>query len=147
MLKKEKKMKYWLKLIGSSTKPITDRPFYGKYDEEYIGFRKERMPAIRMGDHVFLYAPGGSMSIFALTEAMSAPEHGYNYNPKQEGSCRWKMWVRYLMNLPVDHGINIDEVNFGDRNLALSIRRQSHIKLSPEEYMLAFDKLQKKARK
>ena len=140
-------MNYWLKLIGSSIKPITDSPFYGKFDEEYIGFRKDSKPGIRMGDHVFLYAPGGSKSIFALAEATSDPERDNNYDPKVYGSCRWKMRVGYLMNLPVDYGIRIDEVNSGDRNLTRSICQQSHIKLYPEEYKLAYDKMQEKTRK
>ena len=139
-------MKYWLKLIGSSIKPITDSPFYGKYNEEHIGFRKDSKPGIRMGDHVFLYAPGGSKSIFALAEATSDPEPDNNYNSKVDGSCRWKMRVRYLMNLPVAYGIRIDEVNTGHRNLTRSVRQQSHINLSPEEYKLAYEKLQEKTK-
>ena len=140
-------MNHWLKLIGSSNEPITDHPFYGNYDEEYIGFRRAGKPGIRKGDHVFLYAPGGSRSIFAIVEAANDPEHDNNYNHKEEGSCRWKLRVRYLVNLPVANGIIIDEVNSGHRNLTRSICQQSHIKLFPEEYKLAYDKLQKKSRK
>ena len=140
-------MNNWLKLIGSSDKPITEHPFYGNYNAEYIGFRKARMPGVRMGDQLFLYAPGGSRSIFALVEATADPENDSNYNPKEDGSCRWKLHVRYLINLPVASGILIDEVSSGHRNLAHSVRQQSHIKLSPEEYKLAYSKLQEKTRK
>jgi hypothetical protein len=140
-------MNNWLKLIGSSDKPITEHPFYGNYNAEYIGFRKARMPGVRMGDHLFLYAPGGSRSIFALVEATADPENDSNYNPEEDGSCRWKLHVRYLINLPVAFGILIDEVSSGHRNLAHSVRQQSHIKLSPEEYKLAYSKLQEKTRK
>ena len=139
-------MQSWLKLIGSADKPITEHPFYGSYNTEYVGFRKARMPGIRMGDHLFLYAPGGSRRIFALAEAMSDPEKDINYNPKEEGSCRWKLRVRYFINLTVSSGILIDEVNSGQRNLTHSIRRQSHIKLSHEEYKLAYSKLQEKTK-
>lgn len=137
-------MNNWLKLIGSADKPITEHPFYGSYNAEYVGFRKARMPGIRMDDHLFLYAPGGSRSIFALAVAMSDPEDDIDYNLKVEGSCRWKLRVRYLINLPVASGILIDEVSSGHRNLAHSVRQQSHIKLSPEEYKLAYSKLQEK---
>jgi len=140
-------MKYWLKLIGSADKPITEHPFNGSYSEEYVGFRKARMPGIRMGDHLFLYAPGGSRRIFALAEATSNPECDINYNPKKEGSCRWKQRVRYLINLPVVSGILIDDVCSGNRNLAHSVRQQSHIKLTIEEYNLAYRKLHEKTRK
>ena len=75
----EMNMSTWLKLIGCSKRPITGPPFYGSYKEDHIGFRKERKPGIRMGDHLFLYAPGGSRRIFALAEAVIAPEHNNNY--------------------------------------------------------------------
>ena len=140
-------MNNWLKLIGSSDKPITEHPFYGNYNAEYIGFRKARMPGVRMGDHLFLYAPGGSRSIFALVEAATDPENDSNYNPKEDGSCRWKLHVRYLINLSVATGVPIDKVNSGHRNLTHSVRQQSHIKLSPEEYKLAYTMLQDKLNK
>ena len=92
-------MHSWLKLVGSADKPITDSPFYGNYREEYIGFRKNNVPGIRSGDHLFLYAPGGSRRIFALVEAITDPERDSKYNPNEQGSCRWLIYVRYLMNL------------------------------------------------
>lgn len=139
-------MNNWLKLIGSFDKPITGPPYNGIWDKDYVGFRKTLKPGIRKGDHLFLYAPGGSRRIFALAEAMSDPEHDINYNPKEEGSCRWKLHVWYLINLPVDSGILIDEVSSGHRNLAHSVRQQSHIKLTIEEYKLAYSKLQEKTK-
>ena len=126
-------MPTWLKLIGSAKKPITEQPFYGRYDAEHVGFRKTRKPGIRAGDHLFLYAPGGSRRIFALAEAIADPELDPNYNPDQEGSCRWKVRVRYLINLPVSSGILIDDISSAQRDLIRSVRRASHIKLLPEE--------------
>ncbi len=67
-----------------------------------------------------------------------------NYNPQEEGSCRWKINLRYLINLDVGDGIYIDEINSGQRDLKVSIQRQSHIRLFPEEYQLAFSRLQQK---
>jgi hypothetical protein len=61
---------------------------------------------------------------------------------KKYGSCQWNINIRYLINLPVDTGIHIDEISI-ERNLAKSIQRQSHIKLSPEEFKLAVEELQK----
>lgn len=138
-------MNNWLKLIGSSDKPITDHPFYGVYNERYIGFRKRNKPGIRKGDRLFLYAPGGSRSIFALAEAMDDPEADINFDPNEEGSCRWKLRIQYLTNLPVDSGVLIDDINTGKRDLARSIQQQSHIKLSSEEYNKAYIKLKEKA--
>jgi len=135
-------MTSWLKLIGCSKHPITEDPFFGKYNESNIGFRKARKPSIRKGDHLLLYAPGGSKRIFALAEAVSDPEKNAGYAPQEYGSCQWNVKVRYLINLPVDSGIHIDEIST-DRNLSKSIQRQSHIKLFPEEYDTSLKKLQK----
>ena len=138
-------MTTWLKLIGCSKRPITGHPFYGRYEEDHVGFRKDRKPGIRMDDHLFLYAPGGSRRIFALAKAISDPEHNDKYNPQEEGSCRWKINIRYLINLHVSDGIDIDEINTGQRDLMVSIQRQSHIRLFPDEYQVALSRLQQKS--
>ena len=139
-------MQTWLKLIGSVKKPLTHPEYKGRWEEKYIGFRKTRKPSIRSGDHLFLYAPGGTKSIFALAEATSDPEINDQYNPDEEGSCYWNVNIQYLLNLPVDSGIHIDEITTKQRSLSKSIQRQSHIKLSSEESELALNKLQEKAK-
>jgi hypothetical protein len=138
-------MRTWLKLIGSVTEPITGYPYYGKYDSGIVGFRKTRKPSVGLGDHLFLYAPGGSKRIFALAEVTSAPEYYSAYDPQEEGSTFWIVNVRYLIKLAVDSGIHIDEITTPRRKLLKSIQRQSHIELFPEESELAYNKLQKKA--
>jgi hypothetical protein len=137
-------MIHWLKLIGSGKKPITEYPFYGNYNLDYVGFRKANRPSVRMGDHLFLYAAGGSKRIFALAEAVGDPEHDPKYDPREEGGCRWKLNVRYLINLPVDSGVHIDEITTPKRLLTESVQTKSHIKLHPEEWELAYKKLQRK---
>ncbi len=138
-------MQAWIKLIGSSDKPITEHPFYGNYKQEYIGFRKSNRPGIRKDDQMFLYAPGGSKSIFALAEAVADPEHDPDYSPVKDGSCRWRIRVRYIFNLPVDSGISIDEISKGSRNITRSICQQSHIRLLPDEYELVLFKMKEKS--
>ncbi len=126
-------MASWLKLIGSARAPITEAPFHGYYTAEHVGFRKAKKPGIRAGDHLFLYAPGGSRRIFALAEAIGDPERDPNYDPNQEGSCQWRVPVHYLINLPVASGVLIDDVISSQRDLTQSLRQASHIKLLPEE--------------
>jgi len=133
-------MKTWLKLIGSAKQPITE------WQEKYVGFRKKKQPSIEAGDRLFLYAPGGSRRIFALAEAVGNPERDLDYNQSVEGSCYWRLDVRYLENLnfPVASGISIDEV-VSHRKLTRSIGQASHIKLSPEESESAYRALREKA--
>ena len=137
-------MKTWLKLVGSQEHPITEAPWHGICTSEHIGFRKANKPSIRAGDHLFLYAPGGSRRIFALTEAVSDPERDPNYKPNEHGSCQWQLSVRYLTNLPVAAGILLDDIMCGERDLRLSVRQASHVRLLAGESELAYRKLQEK---
>src|SRR5208283_2799387 len=117
-------MATWLKLLGSAGSPINE------WKEKYVGFRKKNKPSIRTGDHLFLYAPGGTRRIFALAEAVSEPEHDSDYNPSKVGSCRWRLRVHYEINLPVTSGIFFGYF-VNHRDLTKSLRQQSHIKLLP----------------
>jgi hypothetical protein len=131
-----KTMKTWLKLIGSAKNPITEPPLNG-YKDDQIGFRKPDKPGIHTGDLLFLYAPGGSMRIFALAEAISNPQQINIPQPKKEGDCQWTLRVKYLIPLPIASGIHIKEIS-SDRHLIKSIQRASHIELSPKEYQSAY---------
>jgi hypothetical protein len=142
-------MKTWLKCIGSAQKPIT-----GEYnaEKEGVGFRfhKGGTPRIHDGDRLFLYAPGGSGSIFALVEAVGDPELNPKFNKDEIGSCRWMLAVRYIddLNLPVVSGVYIGDVTNHRRvKLTKSIGQKSHIVLELEESESAYKLLHEKARK
>jgi hypothetical protein len=135
-------MRTWLKVIGSGKDPITGHPFYGNYNISSVGFRKPTKPGIRMGDHLFLYAAGGSKRIFAMAEATGDPWYDNNRAPQDD--CPWKLSVRYLMHCRVEAGIHIDEIGTDQRDLMLALRQASHIALSPEESRLAYSKLREK---
>lgn len=83
--------------------------------------------------------------MFALAEAVTDPVPDTDYNPREEGSCPWKIHVRYVVNLPVASGVAIDEIALPIRDLTRSVRRQSHIKLTPEESSKAYVRLMEKA--
>ncbi len=133
-------MNTWLKLVGSQAHPITEAPWHGIYMSPLIGFRKENKPGIQIGDHLFLYAPGGSLRIFALAETVSDPEHDPNYNPEDPESCRWRIYVRYIRNMPVTSGILLDVINV-KRRLESSVQQKSHVRLEEEESTLAYKNL------
>jgi hypothetical protein len=145
-LHKNNTMTTWLKVIGSARKPITEAPFHGNYNVEHIGFRKADKPGIRAGDHLFLYAAGGSRRIFALAEVVGDPECDPNYNPNEEGSCRWRLYVHYQINFPVASGIPVDDVICSQRDLTKSLRQASHVRLLPEESQLAYRKMQERGK-
>ena len=125
----------WMKSIGSADRPITDPPHNGNWKGEAIGFRRDQTPGVRKGDHLILYAPGGSKKIFGLAEVTTDPVPDPNYNRHEHGATPWKVSLAYPRGIimPVAHGVSIDDVKLS-RDLTLSIRRRSHIKLKTEEY-------------
>jgi hypothetical protein len=72
------------------------------------------------------------------------PEHDANYDPSEHGSCRWKIHIRYLINLQVESGISIDQASLPSRALSNSVKQQSHIKLSTDEYKHIHKKLEER---
>ena len=130
-------METWLKVVGSSRDPIRE-----SYTLPHVGFRKRGRPEVRAGDQLFLYAAGGSQHIFALARVTSDPEEDPDYDPKQEGSCPWRVPVTYLINLPVVDGVHVDGIS-SQRVLALSLRQASHIRLQPLESDSARRKLER----
>lgn len=119
-------MRTFLKAIGSYKKPITKAPFNGVYDDVYIGFPTRR-PDIRKGEHLFLYASGGRLRIFALARAVGNPMK----NPNKKGD-RWKLQVKYINWVPVDFGIHMRDDVTGGQDLINAKKRVSYIELKQE---------------
>ena len=132
-------MTSWLKVVG-----IAERAVEHGYKENYVGLRTTGKPQIHAGDHLFLYAAGGSKRIFALAVADGVPEQNPNYNPNERESCRWNLAVSYQVNLPVLAGIPIDKIT--NRGLTGAIQ-VGHIRLKDEESESAYRLLQEKAEK
>ena len=122
---------YWLKMIG-----MVESPASGTYERDYVDFAR-RPSRLHRGDHVVLYAVGGSKRVFALAEVTSEV-----YKGGHEARFPYRADVRYLVNLPVSDGVHIDEVSTAERDLTHSLRRASYIELRPEEYERAATKLQ-----
>ena len=131
-------MNTWLKVIGFGNKPVTEAPYHGKYDLDYVGFHRKDRPSIRTGDHLFLYAAGGSKRIFAEAVAIDDPRPN---DSTDRDSPNWKLKVSYVTNLRVSFGVHIDEISTARRNLTKSVMRASHIKLDSDEAERASVKL------
>jgi hypothetical protein len=88
-----------------------------------------------LGDHLVLYAAGGSKRMFGLAEITSGIS--------DSGRERWpyRMGISYSVNLPVSSGVELAEVSTPQRDLLLSVRQASYIELSSVEYERAASKL------
>jgi uncharacterized protein (DUF433 family) len=127
-------MGFFLKLIGS-----TEAPWQGLYKEEYVDF--PRLPLqVRTGDFLVLYAVGGLKRVFAIAEVKSEA-----YKVPINDTPRWsfRVDVEYLVNVPAEEGVPIEEVSTPRRDLARSINQGSYMSLNSEEYEQAFTKLRK----
>jgi EVE domain len=131
-------MAYWLKMIG-----MIESPAHGRYKWNFVDFAKNRRPRrVHPGDHVVLYAVGGSKRVFALAEVTSEV-----YEGGHEARFPYRVNVSYLINLDVFDGVHIDEISTGERDLVKSLMRASVIELRPEEYERAARKLREAASK
>jgi hypothetical protein len=122
----------WLQMIGTSKEPCPE-----SYTESHADFSR-RPRRICVGDHMDLYAVGGSKRVFALAEVTSQVcDSGYERWP-------YRLNISYLLNLPISSGVPIEEVNTLERDLLRAIRRgASFFELSSEEYERAAAKLGK----
>lgn len=128
----------WLKVIGESKHPRE------RFEETFVGFPKKQRPrSIHAGDHMVLYAVGGSKKVFALVEVTSEIYE----------RSEWPQWphsvdVRYLVNLPVSRGVQIDEISTPKRDLlAVVMAGSSYFRLKPDEYTRAVTRLVAAAKK
>src|SRR5205085_1204928 len=107
---------YWLKMIG-----MTESPMIGTYKRDYVDFAK-RPRRLHRGDHLVLYAVGGSKRVFALARATSEVSNDGN-----EKRFPYRVKIEYEVNLEVSDGVHIDEISTAERDLARSLMRASYI--------------------
>jgi hypothetical protein len=124
---------YWLKALGTSTDRMTrywvrDSP----EDLRNIGF--PRNPSVRVGDPLVYYASGYG-KVVGLVEVFMPPSLD-----NREAPWSYRCDVRPRIAIAdIERGVELDELNVpGERDLRKSIRQQSHIRLSAEEYDRAF---------
>jgi hypothetical protein len=127
-------MSNWLKMIGNSEHPC---PEDYAMNFAFVHFRGHRPTRILPGDHLVLYACGGSHHVFALAEVES--------EVYDNGQQEWPFQVdiKYIIGLPVSAGVHIDDISTPQRDLLSAIRAgHSYIELTPEEYEQAVTMLQ-----
>lgn len=119
----------WLKMIGTSSESPWE-----VYEKNYADFAR-RPRHIHPGDGMILYAVGGSKRVFAAAQVTS--------EVYSSGRKRWpyRVDIKYVVNLPVASGVDIDKVSSPGRDLLRPIRRASYFRLHPEEYDRAAAKL------
>ncbi len=137
---------FWLKLVGTSERPWPNKPYHLKS----IGFRKrkdgKKPSGIRQGDHLLLYAVGGSKRIFAIAKVT---REWYEVSDDKEWPYRVDIQWPLEVNLLPSKGVYIDNVSTD-----ITVTQQSHVRITREEFEKAAsmlrvkrDKLREKSKK
>jgi hypothetical protein len=122
-------MSRWLKLLGTGEDAMDESAVPLVLRD--IGF--PRRPSLKVGDKVVLYAIGHDC-VFAIVEVFSPVRAGTGPHPWDSWRCEVRpvCWTTYS-NAPGLASLTAP----GGRDLFVSIRQQSHLKLTDGEYLRA----------
>ncbi len=122
---------YWLKLLGTTGHQMRDDwQNEGERSKDFVASRK-RM-TMRPGDRIVCYATGIG-SVFAVGTVTSFP-----YEEPDDEGFEWRVGVTLENPKEFLHeGVTLEQLNVDGRDLRKSIKRQSHIKLTPAEFEAA----------
>lgn len=117
-------MAKFLKIIGSGRVPCPE-----PYNVPYADFSDWRNPTgkLNIGDELILYAAGGAQTIFAKCSVVSEVYASGNE------SWPFRVDIDYEINVLPAEGVPIGAVSL-QRNLGISVLRQSYIRLYEEEF-------------
>jgi hypothetical protein len=136
-------MANWLKALGKGARgsriPDDWRSVEEGLFEHTVTFAQR--PNIVPDDRIVLYAAGWG-AFFAAGTVESYP-----YEHDDGGPWRWRIDYRPDQSVPALHnGIPLQTLNVDGRDLRVSMRRRSHIRLSDEEYAAALRALAQRNR-
>jgi hypothetical protein len=122
---------FWIKALGEGARGerLQDdwRSFENGFFEKYLTFAQNS--SFEPDDRVVLYAAGWG-AFFAVGTVRSYP-----YEHDDDSRWRWRVDFSVDHAVPyLHHGIPLRRLNVADRDLRVSMRRRSHIRLMPSEY-------------
>ena len=120
---------FWLKALGTTADPMPDdwRSITVLTHSATFG----RHPSVKAGDGIVYYATGKGL-VFAAGLVTSYP---YQAESPTETHWPWRVNVRLDHQKDFIHdGVPLEDLSVGERDLKVSMRRRSHIRLSQAEY-------------
>ena len=130
----------WLKAWGLPSEPLQD-----DWKNQMDGFFTRRAtyprhPSVRPGDRLFYYAVGHRV-VFGVYEVTSLP-----FPSGEDGRFDWHVKVEPIVDLEFLHdGIPVEKLNVDGRDLKVSMRQKSAIKLRPGEVQIGEEELRRRA--
>jgi len=119
-------MRYWLKLIGTTKRPVD------VWDEDYVDYARE--PAVRKGDLLVLQATG-IRRLFGVVECRSNPERNDGL-PNKWGTHRTKIKDIVSRRSPIKSGPRVRDTKFTPRSYGPGL-----IEITKEDFADAMDAL------
>jgi hypothetical protein len=125
--------KYWLKSVGSTDDPQADDwPETAPQELSHVRFPAKGKPSVQPGDYLVYYASGHER-IIGIAEVFTPPT-------KDNGEARWpwRCEIRPRIILGRIHrSPSLDVMTGPARDFRRSVRQQSHLEISEEEYRRA----------
>jgi hypothetical protein len=123
----------WLKALGGGARGKRIPDDWSSLEDglfdKCVTFGRE--PSVKRGDRIALYAAGWGL-VFAVGEVTSYP-----YPRESLAGSNWPWCVDVHLNHStrfIHDGVPLDDLSVDSRNLRVSMRRRSHIRLSDAEY-------------
>jgi hypothetical protein len=130
---------YWLKALGMGARGQQMPDDWRSITVLTHSATFAREPSLKAGDGIVYYASGKGL-IFAAGEVTSYP---YRAEDPSESNWPWRVNVRLDHQKEWIHeGAALETLNVGDRDIRVSMRRRSHIRLTEDEYNAAVAALQ-----
>lgn len=125
--------KYWLKSVGSADdQQADDWPESAPQELEHVHFPGKGKPSVQPGDYLVYYA-SGQERIIGIAEVFTPPTH-------DGGEARWpwrcEIRPRIILNR-IHRSPSLDVMSGPERDFRRSVRQQSHVAISEDEYLRA----------
>ena len=133
-------MDYWLKTLGGGGRGGLLRDDWQNESNGLLlrSATFPRRPSIRTGDGIVYYGAGYRV-VFAAGHATGLPYQAESY---AETNWPWRVNVSLPWTAEFIHdGVPLHNVSVGRRDLGVSLKRRSHIRLTQEEYEAAVQAL------
>jgi hypothetical protein len=128
---------YWLKSVGSSDdQQLDDWPDTAPQELHEVHFPNKGTPGVRVGDYLVYYASGQGR-IIGIAEVFMPPT-------KDSGEERWpwRCEVRPRIISRIHRSPSLDVISGPDKNIRPSVRQQSHVTLTEDQYRRALTALE-----
>ena len=129
-------MDYWLKTLGGGARGAQLRDDWKQEADGLLvsAATFPRRPSVRKGDGIVYYGAGYGV-VFAAGYATSIP-----FTAESPSETKWPWRVKVALPWTEDFihdGSPLEDLNVSGRDLAVSIKRRSHIRLTKDEFEAA----------